>query len=126
MHSNWDAPQLHGDHPRPVTRRQFLSQGFMTGAAYTSWRHRAAARIKRYALADLVAGPRRATRPVAVQHHGWRRQDPVHLLRPGGRREYRRLNVLVGQEGGQSDFLSTQGYEKMGLPGDMVPGLNDP
>jgi hypothetical protein len=34
-------------------------------------------------------------------------------------------NVLVGQSGGQSDFLSTQGYEKMGLPGDMVPGLTD-
>jgi hypothetical protein len=35
-------------------------------------------------------------------------------------------NVLVGQEGGQQDFLSTAGYEKMGLPGDMVPGLTDP
>ena len=32
---NFDEPQLHGDHPRPVTRRQFVSQGFMTGAAYT-------------------------------------------------------------------------------------------
>jgi hypothetical protein len=34
-------------------------------------------------------------------------------------------NVLVGGQGGQNDFLSTAGYEKMGLPGDMVPGLND-
>ena len=34
-------------------------------------------------------------------------------------------NVLVGQQGGQTDFLSTAGYEKMGLPGDMVPGLQD-
>ncbi|MDH3806433.1 MAG: general secretion pathway protein GspF, partial [Gammaproteobacteria bacterium] len=33
---------------------------------------------------------------------------------------------LVGQEGGQMDFLSTAGYEKMGLPGDMIPGLVDP
>ena len=32
---NYDAPQLHGDHPRPVTRRQFVAQGFMSGAAYT-------------------------------------------------------------------------------------------
>ncbi len=32
---NWDLPLYHTDHPRPVTRRQFLSQGFMTGAAYT-------------------------------------------------------------------------------------------
>jgi hypothetical protein len=35
-------------------------------------------------------------------------------------------NVLVGNEGGQMDFLNTAGYEKLGLPGDMVPGLTDP
>jgi len=35
-------------------------------------------------------------------------------------------NVLVGKEGGQMDFLSTAGYQKMGLPGDMIPGLVDP
>jgi hypothetical protein len=32
---------------------------------------------------------------------------------------------LVGQGGGQPDFLSTAGYSKLGIPGDMVPGLND-
>ncbi len=30
-------------------------------------------------------------------------------------------NVLVGQQGGQLDFLSTAGYSKLGLPGDMLP-----
>jgi len=35
-------------------------------------------------------------------------------------------NVLMGKEGGQSDFLSTDGYRRQGLPGDMVPGLVDP
>ena len=33
--NNWDLPLLHPDHPRPVTRRQLLSQGFLTGAAFT-------------------------------------------------------------------------------------------
>ena len=28
-----DAPLLQTGHPRPVTRRQFVSQGFMSGAA---------------------------------------------------------------------------------------------
>src|SRR5690606_33144967 len=32
-------------------------------------------------------------------------------------------NVLVGKEGGQLDLLSTAGYRKLGLPGDMVPGV---
>ena len=27
------APYRHPDHPRPVTRRQFVAQGFLTGAA---------------------------------------------------------------------------------------------
>ena len=35
-------------------------------------------------------------------------------------------NVLIGQEGGQQDFLATNGYSRQGLPGDMVPGLTDP
>jgi hypothetical protein len=32
-------------------------------------------------------------------------------------------NVLIGQEAGQRDFLGTGGYERQGLPGDMIPGL---
>ena len=31
--------------------------------------------------------------------------------------------ALAGGQGGQFDFLSTPGYSKMGLPGDMVPGV---
>src|SRR5690606_28442783 len=34
-------------------------------------------------------------------------------------------NVLVGKQGGQLDFLSTAGYSKQGLPGDMVPSVTD-
>ena len=30
---NYFEPQRHPDHPRPVTRRQLIAQGFMTGAA---------------------------------------------------------------------------------------------
>ncbi len=33
-------------------------------------------------------------------------------------------NVLVGQAGGQLDFLSTAGYSKLGLPGNMVPNTS--
>ena len=30
---NYDDPILHPDHARPVTRRDFVSQGFMSGSA---------------------------------------------------------------------------------------------
>jgi hypothetical protein len=32
-------------------------------------------------------------------------------------------NVLMGREGGQLDFLTTAGYSKLGLPGNMTPNL---
>jgi hypothetical protein len=32
-------------------------------------------------------------------------------------------NVLVGQRGGQLDFLTTEGYSRQGLPADMVPPI---
>ena len=35
-------------------------------------------------------------------------------------------NVLGGQQGGQLDFLTTAGYSRLGLPGDMVPPLVNP
>ncbi|MBA1332113.1 general secretion pathway protein GspF, partial [Candidatus Endoriftia persephone str. Guaymas] len=35
-------------------------------------------------------------------------------------------NVLVGRQGGQRDFLTTAGYSRLGLPGDMIPPLSNP
>ncbi len=32
-------------------------------------------------------------------------------------------NVLIGKQNGQLDFLSTAGYSKLGLPGNMTPNL---
>ena len=32
-------------------------------------------------------------------------------------------NVLIGKQGGQLDFLTTAGYSKLGIPGNMTPNL---
>ena len=34
-------------------------------------------------------------------------------------------SVLMGRQGGQEDFLSTAGYSRLGLPGNMTPNLPD-
>ena len=122
---HWDAPQLHGDHPRPVTRRQFVAQGFLTGAAYTVG-----------GIAGLLSNPRLAFGDLSPDLDSLR-GTPCNITDGAGKIPFicfdlagganiAGSNVLIGQQGGQSDFLSTAGYEKMGLPGDMVPGLNDP
>ena len=121
---NWDLPLLHPDHPRPVTRRQLLSQGFMTGAAFTIG-----------GIAPLL-NPRNARADLSPDLDALRAQTECNITDGAGKIPFicfdlagganmANSNVLVGQQGGQSDFLSTQGYEKMGLPGDQVPGLTN-
>jgi len=124
---HWDAPQLHADHPRPVTRRQLLAQGFMTGAVYTLGG----------GILSLFSNPREALaalspdldslllNPCQIATDG-AGKIPFICFDLAGGANIAGSNVLVGKEGGQNDFLSTAGYEKMGLPGDMIPGLTDP
>ena len=120
---HWDAPQLHGDHPRPVTRRQFVSQGFMTGAAYTVGGG-ALSMLSANAMADLSldVNDMRVNTCRITDGAG---KIPFICFDLAGGANIAGSNVLIGQSGGQNDLLSTAGYEKMGLPGDMVPGLTD-
>lgn len=123
---HWDAPQLHGDHPRPVTRRQFVAQGFLSGAAYTLGG----------GVLSLFSDPREAYAALSSDLSTLRGgcgiaangagKIPFICFDLAGGANIAGSNVLIGQEGGQQDFLSTNGYERQGLPGDMVPGLNDP
>lgn len=123
---NLDAPQLHGDHPRPVTRREFVAQGFLSGSAFTLGG----------GVMSLFSNPREAfaalsgdltpllSNPCNIATVG-AGKIPFICFDLAGGANIAGSNVLVGQEGGQLDFLSTSGYEKLGLPGDMVPGLTD-
>ena len=122
-----DAPQRHGDHRRPVTRREFVAQGFLTGSAFALGG----------GVMSLFSNPRQAFAALSGDLTPLL-NDPCNIATVGagkipficfdlaGGANIAGSNVLVGKEGGQLDFLSTAGYEKLGLPGDMVPGLNDP
>lgn len=127
IRSRVDAPQLHGDHPRPVTRRQFVAQGFLGGSAF----------LVGGGVMSLFSDPRQAfaalsgdltpllSNPCNIATVG-AGKIPFICFDLSGGASIAGSNVLVGKQGGQLDFLSTAGYEKLGLPGDMVPGLNDP
>lgn len=118
---NLDEPLCHPDHARPVTRRDFLSQGFTTGAGLlagpTLFSLFANPRAARAALSpDLQT--LRGSCGLAVQGAG---KIPFIAFDLAGGVNIAASNVLVGQQGGQLDFLSTQGYSRLGLPGDMIP-----
>ena len=133
-----DAPLRHRDHARPVTRRDFLAQGFISGMGMT--------------MGGSVLGMLAGMRTAAATNHLPLSQDirdlaaamvdgngdgtcslggsggnplPFICFDLAGGANIAGSNVLVGRDT-QMDFLSTAGYSKLGLPGDMIPGLTDP
>jgi len=128
-----DAPLRHRDHARPVTRRDFLAQGFLSGMGMTMGG----------SVLSMLAGMRTAS---ATDHPPLSQDilDLANSLNPGcslggtganplpficfdlaGGANIAGSNVLVGRDNTQMDFLTTAGYSKLGLPGDMIPGLTD-
>jgi hypothetical protein len=123
---NPDAPQRHDNHRRPMTRRELIAQGFMTGGAT----------VLSTGLFSLFANPREAFAQLALATD---LQLDASLLGCGTDRTGTKIpficfdlagganiagsNVLVGKQNGQLDTLSTAGYSKLGLPGDQVPGV---
>lgn len=122
---NWDAPQRHADHKRPVTRREFVAQGFLSGSALAlTGGVMSLFADPREAYAILSDDMRNLLGPCGIATAG-AGKIPFICFDLAGGANIAGSNVLVGKEGGQMDFLSTSGYDKLGLPGDMVPGLND-
>jgi hypothetical protein len=121
---HYDDPLRHADHPRPVTRRDFVAQGFLSGSAFAlGGGVMSLFSNPREALASLSGDLDTAGCGISLGGAG---KIPFICFDLAGGVNIAGSNVLVGREGGQMDFLSTAGYDKLGLPGDMVPGLNDP
>jgi len=112
-------PLRHPDHPRPRTRRQFIAQSFMTGGAS----------VLMPSVFSLLASPKANAQlasdiQTAVQQCGITAGAgliPFICFDLSGGGNVLGSNVLVGGPGGQLDFLSVAGYNKLGLPGTMVP-----
>jgi hypothetical protein len=121
-----DEPLFHQDHGRPVTRRDFVSQGFRTGMGT----------LLGGSVFSLFANPRAAQAALSADLQSIRNTCGISTQGAGkipficfdlaGGANIAGSNVLVGQRGGQQDFLSTSGYSKQGLPGDMIPSITNP
>ncbi len=123
-----DAPLLHQDHSRPVTRRDFLRQSFITGTGVTLGG----------SLFSLFANPRAAHAELSADLQTMFANNPNCALGTAGGNipficfdlaggaSMVGSNVLAGGQGGYlNDPISAAGYSKMGIPGDMVPGIVD-
>ncbi|MBR9912793.1 MAG: general secretion pathway protein GspF [Gammaproteobacteria bacterium] len=119
-----DQALRHGDHRRPLSRREFIAQGFMAGMGTALGG----------SLLSLFANPRAAFAAlssdididgcnIALSGAG---KIPFICFDLAGGANIAGSNVLVGQRGGQRDFLTTAGYSKQGLPGDRIPSLVNP
>ncbi len=123
---NYDAPQRHQNHNRPMTRRELLGQGFLAGSAT----------VLSGGVFSLFGNPRAAYAQLAADLDPLRAACGINVFGAGkipficfdlaGGANMAGSNVLVGQQDGQMDDLSTAGYNKLGLPGDMVPSAIDP
>jgi hypothetical protein len=107
---NYDDPLCHPDHSRPVTRRDFLSQGFISGAGIaTGGGVLSLFSSPREALAALSGDLDTVGCGIATAGAG---KIPFIAFDLAGGANIANSNVLVGGEGGQMDFLNTSGYEK--------------
>ncbi|MFK7915036.1 MAG: hypothetical protein AB8B93_14065 [Pseudomonadales bacterium] len=118
----YDDPLRHACHPRPRSRREFLSQGFITGSALAVGSGLTTFGGKSFALSPPLAS---LLDGCDIQTQGAGKIPFICFDLAGGSNQAG-SNVLVGRQGGQRDFLSTAGYERQGLPGDMVPSIVNP
>ena len=118
-----DEPLRHPDHPRPVSRREFVRQGFIGGSAIvtggSTLLNMLLARNAQAALSqDIIDLSIASDCQVGFSGAG---KIPFICFDLAGGANLAGSNVMVGGPLGQDDVLSTQGYSKLGIPGDRIP-----
>ncbi|HXS19881.1 MAG TPA: hypothetical protein VN735_01555 [Steroidobacteraceae bacterium] len=123
-------PLLHENHRRPVTRRELLGAGFLGASGLVMAPAWLAALVKP-GRADAAIGlaPDVSTLATGTAADGTVQCAmsqgagliPFICFDLAGGANLVGSEVIVGVQGGQANFLSTAGYGKMGVPGNMVP-----
>jgi len=115
-------PLRHENHPLPVTRRDFVAAGFLSGPAMVigpAW----LGALLRASRADAALSPDIQALLASSQCNVPTASGslPFICFDLAGGANLVGSEVLVGVQGGQTNFLSTAGYGKLGVPGNMVP-----
>ena len=125
-HRRLNEPLRLNSHGRPVSRRELLGQGLMAGLGL----------VTAPTFLGLFANPRSAAAALSPDLEALKTSCGIKSLGAGkipficfdlaGGANIAGSNVLVGKKDGQLDLLSTAGYNKLGLPGDMRPDSINP
>jgi hypothetical protein len=117
-------PLLHENHARPKTRRDFIAAGLLSGPAMVmapAWLGALlkANRANAAGVLDPDINALLAKAECNVPSAG--AGVPFIAFDLAGGANLVGSEVIVGQQGGQSNFLTTAGYGLLGVPGNMVP-----
>ena len=113
-----DTPLLHHCHKRPVTRREFLGAGLVSGSAIVMAPTIVGSMLnsrKAHALVD----PADVASVCGIGAGAG--NIPFIAFDLGGGANTVGSNVMIGGAGGQLNLISAAGYEKLGLPSNMLP-----
>jgi hypothetical protein len=115
-------PLIFNNHKLPVTRRDFLAAGMLSSTGMVVGPAWLGALLKsRRANATLSPDIQALLASSQCNVPSASSGVPFICFDLAGGANLVGSEVLVGQQGGQTNFLSTAGYELLGVPGNMVP-----
>jgi hypothetical protein len=115
-----NEPFLHENHPRPITRRQLLGAGFLTGPAIVMAPAWLGSLLKPSSAEALDATIQSFKIECSIGGAGGSGL-PFIVIDLAGGANLQGSEALAGVSGGQEAFLSAAGYMRLGLPGNLIP-----
>jgi hypothetical protein len=117
-----DEPIRHENHKAPVTRRDFIAQGMRTGPAILAAPAALALLMKANQANAMSPDLEAMLLPAACNVQAGAGKVPFICFDLAGGSNLNGSEILLGANGVPTNFLSTAGYAKLGLPGNMTPG----
>jgi hypothetical protein len=116
-----DEPIKHDSHKAPVSRRDFIAQGFRTGPAIVAGGAILSALMGRPARGAMSQPLEDFATDICNISAGAGKVPFIAFDLAGGA-NLQGSEIMIGTGGNPENLLSTQGYATVGLPGNMTPG----
>jgi hypothetical protein len=117
------TPFRHENHQKPITRRQLLGAGFLSGPALVvapAWLG-AIFKASRANALDTDLNALTTECHISAMAAGSHGPLPFITIDLAGGANLMGSEALAGLSGGYTNFISSAGYSKLGVPGNMLP-----